>query len=75
MLYGVSRLAVTISIGAALYPQHAEQFAGLYKAADEALYKAKQQGRSGFVMQGGESTLNQQECLQLDVLQVPSGLR
>ena len=74
VLYGASRLAVTISIGAALYPRHAEHFAGLYKSADEALYKAKQQGRSGFVMQGDAGNLSQQECLQLDVLKVPSGL-
>lgn len=74
VLYGANRLAVTISLGAALYPQHAEQFAGLYKSADEALYKAKQQGRSGFVMQGGTGNLSQQDCLQLDVLKVPSGL-
>lgn len=74
VLYGANRLAVTISIGAALYPTHAEQFAGLYKSADEALYKAKQQGRSGFVMQGNTGTLSPQECLQLDVLKGPSGL-
>jgi two-component system, sensor histidine kinase LadS len=74
VLYGANRLAVTISIGAALYPTHAEQFAGLYKSADEALYKAKQQGRSGFVMQSSEGNLSQQEYLQLDVLKVPSGL-
>ena len=46
------QLSVSISIGAALYPQHGEQFATLYKAADEALYQAKQQGRSGFILQG-----------------------
>lgn len=74
VLYGASRLAVTISIGAALYPRHAEHFAGLYKSADEALYKAKQQGRSGFVKQGDAGNLSKQECLQLDVLKVPSGL-
>lgn len=72
VLYGASQLAVTISIGAALYPQHAVQFAGLYKSADEALYRAKQQGRSGFVIQS--DSLSPQACLQLDVLKVASGL-
>ncbi|MBB2493704.1 diguanylate cyclase [Pseudomonas sp. UL070] len=74
VLYGANRLTVTISLGAALYPQHAQQFASLYKAADEALYQAKQQGRSGYVMQGSDGKLSQQACLELDVLKVPSGL-
>ncbi|WP_068829104.1 diguanylate cyclase [Pseudomonas sp. BMS12] len=74
VLYGANRLAVTISIGGALYPQHAQQFTGLYKAADEAMYRAKQKGRSGFVLQGCDGELSQQTCLMLDVLKVPSGL-
>ncbi|BCR23247.1 diguanylate cyclase [Aquipseudomonas alcaligenes] len=74
VLYGANRLAVTISIGAAFYPQHALQFAGLYKAADEAMYRAKQKGRSGFVLQGCDGELSPQTCLILDVLKVPSGL-
>lgn len=74
VLYGANRLAVTISIGGALYPQHALQFTGLYKAADEAMYRAKQKGRSGFVLQGCDGELSQQTCLMLDVLKVPSGL-
>ncbi|MEO4045583.1 diguanylate cyclase [Pseudomonas sp. CAU 1711] len=74
VLYGANRLAVTISIGGALYPQHASQFTGLYKAADEAMYRAKQKGRSGFVLQGCDGELSQRSCLMLDVLKVPSGL-
>ncbi|WP_373389572.1 diguanylate cyclase domain-containing protein [Pseudomonas alcaligenes] len=74
VLYGANRLAVTISIGGALYPQHALQFTGLYKAADEAMYRAKQKGRSGFVLQGCDGELSQHTCLMLDVLKVPSGL-
>lgn len=74
VLYGANRLTVTISIGAALFPQHAQQFASLYKAADEAMYQAKQQGRSGFIMPGCDGKLSPQACLQLDVLKVPSGL-
>ena len=74
VMYGANRLAVTISIGAAFYPQHALQFAGLYKSADEAMYRAKQKGRSGFVLQGEGGELSLEECLALDVLKVPSGL-
>ncbi len=74
VLYGANRLAVTISIGGALYPQHALQFTGLYKASDEALYRVKQKGRSGFVLQGCDGELSPQTCLMLDVLKVPSGL-
>lgn len=50
--YKDTMLSVSISIGVAFYPDHAEQFAGLYKAADEALYQAKQNGRSGIVQRG-----------------------
>lgn len=48
--YAGHALNVSISIGAAFYPQHAEQFAGLYKAADQALYQAKAAGRSGYAV-------------------------
>lgn len=50
--YGEQKLAVSISIGVAFYPQHAEQFASLYKAADQALYQAKAAGRSGTAVYG-----------------------
>ena len=74
VLYGANRLAVTISIGAALYPQHARQFTSLYKTADEALYRAKHRGRSAFVLMGCDGELSSQTCLMLDVLRIPSGL-
>lgn len=48
--YAGHALNVSISIGAAFYPQHAGQFAGLYKAADQALYQAKAAGRSGYAV-------------------------
>ncbi|WP_437882672.1 diguanylate cyclase domain-containing protein [Pseudomonas sp. LRF_L74] len=53
--YADTSLAVSISIGVALYPRHAEQFASLYKAADEALYQAKQQGRSNWVQRADQA--------------------
>lgn len=38
------RLVVRISIGAAFFPRHADDFSQLYKAADDALYPAKHLG-------------------------------
>ena len=36
----------TASIGVSIYPQDADSFEGLYKAADQALYKAKNRGKN-----------------------------
>ena len=72
--YGADRLTVTISIGVALYPHHANTFTTLYKAADEMLYKAKSRGRSGYALCGEDGELSSSARLQLDVLNVPSGL-
>jgi diguanylate cyclase (GGDEF)-like protein len=72
--YGAERLTVTISIGVALYPQHAHTFTSLYKAADEMLYKVKGRGRSGSAVCGEDGELSSSARLHLDVLNVPSGL-
>ncbi len=72
--YGAERLRVTISIGVALYPSHADNFTGLYKIADQSLYRVKELGRSGARVHGDDGELSEQACLQLDVLKVPSGL-
>lgn len=72
--YGAERLRVTISIGVALYPRHAKNFTSLYKIADQALYRAKEQGRCAARVHGDYGELSEQACLQLDVLKVPSGL-
>lgn len=74
VLYGAERLTVTISIGVALYPHHASNFATLYKAADEMLYKVKLRGRSGSAIYGDSGELSSDARLHLDVLNVPSGL-
>ncbi|MDM8348490.1 sensor domain-containing diguanylate cyclase [Pseudomonas sp. sp1636] len=74
VLYGAEPLSVTISIGVALYPQHASHFASLYKAADEALYKVKARGRSGSSVCGEDGELSSRARLQLDVIKVTSGL-
>ncbi|HEY3865728.1 MAG TPA: diguanylate cyclase [Solirubrobacteraceae bacterium] len=39
-------VAITISFGVASYPQHGETAAALLRAADEALYAAKESGRN-----------------------------
>lgn len=41
-----TKYAATASIGAALYPRDASDFESLYKAADTALYKAKNRGKN-----------------------------
>nr|WP_298147055.1 GGDEF domain-containing protein [uncultured Pseudomonas sp.] len=74
VMYGAKRLTVTISIGAALYPQHASNFTSLYKAADEMLYEVKARGRSGMAVCGEDGKLSSSARLHLDVLDVPSGL-
>lgn len=52
-------LRVTPSIGVAIYPSHAMQFSKLYKAADQALYEVKGNGRASYAMAseaGGETS-------------------
>lgn len=40
------KYSATASIGAAVFPRDAKDFESLYKAADSALYKAKQRGKN-----------------------------
>ena len=46
---GISLGVVTVSIGIASFPENAQEIDQLLKAADEALYKAKQTGRDRVV--------------------------
>lgn len=43
---GYVKYSATASIGCAVFPRDAGDFEGLYKAADQALYKAKQRGKN-----------------------------
>ncbi|PKM84622.1 MAG: hypothetical protein CVU86_06205 [Firmicutes bacterium HGW-Firmicutes-11] len=48
-----SQLEIGISIGIGLYPEHGKTFDELYHAADTAMYKVKNQGKSGFAFCAG----------------------
>lgn len=47
---GQSRGGVTLSMGVAIYPQHGRSIESVLRAADAALYRAKQQGRDQVVV-------------------------
>lgn len=49
-----SKYKVTASIGCAIFPKNADNFEELYKAADKALYKAKQRGKNQLAFYGDE---------------------
>ena len=56
-LYGMAGAdtAITISIGAAGYPEHGETAEALIASADGALYEAKRSGRNCVVLAGSSS--------------------
>lgn len=43
-------VGITVSIGVALYPEHAEDVQELMRRADDALYRAKHRGRNGLAV-------------------------
>jgi diguanylate cyclase (GGDEF)-like protein len=54
---GEPPVRLTVSIGVASYPQHGDSFRALLRSADQALYKAKQDGRNCARVAGGKSEL------------------
>jgi diguanylate cyclase (GGDEF)-like protein len=44
--------SVTVSIGVATFPDHGESAGALIKAADDALYRAKREGRDRLIVAG-----------------------
>ena len=55
VFYRGQQLGVTISLGVAVRPQHGDSGDTLLRAADRALYAAKDQGRNRVVVAGGNS--------------------
>lgn len=51
---GDRELLVSLSIGIAMYPEHGETTEALLRAADSALYDAKDRGRNGFSLYRAE---------------------
>jgi two-component system, cell cycle response regulator len=47
---GEEQIDVTVSIGVAAYPRHGSSFSSLVEAADQALYRAKQEGRDRVIV-------------------------
>jgi diguanylate cyclase (GGDEF)-like protein len=43
---GQSHTGITLSLGVAMYPQHGRTIEAVVRAADAALYRAKQGGRN-----------------------------
>jgi two-component system cell cycle response regulator len=54
---GERPVRLTVSIGVASYPQHGDSFRSLLRSADQALYRAKQDGRNCARVAGGKSGL------------------
>lgn len=48
------KYSATASIGVAVYPRDAQNFEGLYKAADQALYVAKKRGKNQLAFYGDD---------------------
>ncbi len=56
--YGGTTISATLSIGVALYPEEGASVEELTRAADVALYQAKDQGRNRVVLHGGAEALS-----------------
>ncbi|MCJ2369263.1 sensor domain-containing protein [Aeromonas dhakensis] len=60
------RVAVSASIGIALYPEHATTPDTLVSAADSAMYEAKNQGRNGYLFYTPDMTEQTRERLSME---------
>ena len=58
-------LRIGVSIGIALFPDHAQTAMDLLQAADSALFRAKQKGRAGFALFSEDLTHQATERIQL----------
>ncbi len=53
---GGRKVPLAVSIGGASFPHHAATAEALFRAADEALYRAKREGRNRFALAGGAAS-------------------
>jgi diguanylate cyclase (GGDEF)-like protein/PAS domain S-box-containing protein len=63
---GAEPVSVTSSIGIALYPLHGTNTSGLTKAADNAMYEAKRNGRNCFALYTHELEQRAQERMLIE---------
>jgi two-component system, cell cycle response regulator len=70
---GAVQIAVTVSIGVAVYPRHAGSGAETLEAADAALYAAKAAGRDTFSVAGGVLPVQRESRYVLPVATGPAG--
>lgn len=72
-----SRIKSTVSIGLAVYPDHAEELNALFMIADNMMYKAKKEGKNKIRIPTGKDTLkafrakDDQALFLLNVLENP----
>ncbi len=63
---GHERVAVSASIGIALYPEHATSPDTLVSAADSAMYEAKNRGRNGYLFYTPDMTEQTRERMSME---------
>ena len=56
MTLGEQEISVSVSMGVAIYPDHAEDYEALLQCADKAMYQAKQGGRNRYVFYDSAQT-------------------
>ncbi len=61
-----NELSVTPSIGIAMFPDDGQDYQTLYRCADTAMYRAKQDGRNGYSFFTAEMQASSIRTLQLD---------
>lgn len=71
---GSKKISFTFSIGVALYPDNGKDFDELMKHADDALYKAKYDGRARYYFYSDKMVLPNREQFMFDLDEFSRGL-